>query len=243
MLGAVILVAVVAQPMTQVTGTVGLRERTALPTDAVLEVRLDRFVGSEQTTVSELKMRLAGRQAPFRFALTYVRPPRRPGERFGLTALVSSGGRRLLESPSATMVVTNGRTRAHLVLVRAAAGAPWEVVGPTWELMALDGQRLEAERKPTLTLEKGGRFASFAGVNRLSGAWRRTPPWAQIDPGPMTLMAGPPEAMELERRFVEALGRANRLTIEEGELVLWRGEKELARFRALPSAGGAARRN
>jgi heat shock protein HslJ len=48
----------------------------------------------------------------------------------------------------------------------------------------------------------------------------------------MTLMAGPPAQMRLEQEFVEALAKTNRLTIEEGELILWRGEKELLRFRS-----------
>ncbi|MCW5940016.1 MAG: YbaY family lipoprotein [Fimbriimonadaceae bacterium] len=231
MLATLIVGAVAAQSMTQVSGSVTYRERMALPPDAVMVVRLDRYVGSEQTTVSELTMKLGGKQVPVRFTMPYLRPPRKTGEKFGLTAVISAGGQRMFESPSATMVVTNGKTSAELRLVRATAGAMWPLEGPTWELMAMDGKRTEAERKPTITFEKGGRFGSFAGVNRLSGIWSRTAPWAQIDPGPMTLMAGPPELMQLEQQYVKALELTNRLTIEEGELVLWRGENELMRFK------------
>jgi heat shock protein HslJ len=54
----------------------------------------------------------------------------------------------------------------------------------------------------------------------------------QIDPGGMTKMAGEESQMRLESQFVGLLEKVNRAAVEEGELVLSRGEKDLLRFRA-----------
>jgi putative lipoprotein len=85
----------------------------------------------------------------------------------------------------------------------ASGGAP--LAGTTWQATELDGRPLPAEVRPTLELSADGRVAGSAGVNRIIGGYRLGD--GVIDFGQLatTLMAGPPEAMAVERRVLDVL--------------------------------------
>lgn len=213
-----------------VSGSVAYRERIALTPSARVTIAIDRFDGSNQTNLSEVTIHLRGRQVPVSFNLPFMAG--RDKARYGVRATIHDGGRLMFESPSATMITPGTKRLVNLMLVRAKPSTPqWTNV--TWELMAMDGKRVEISgRMPSLNFEEGsGRLTGFGGVNRFSGTYSYNAPHAQIDLGPMTLMAGPPEAMELEGKLVQLLPMVNRMGVQEGELVLSRGAKELARFR------------
>jgi putative lipoprotein len=61
------------EAMAMVTGTVAYRERMALPTDAVVEVRLSHVSRQDVAApvVAETTVRPAGRQVPIPFELRY----------------------------------------------------------------------------------------------------------------------------------------------------------------------------
>lgn len=213
------------------SGTVTYRNRMALTRDAVLTVSLDRFAGSVHSNVSEVKMRLDGKQVPVSFVLPYA-VPKSTDARYGVRAEIRSGDRILFASASTSMVRLGQKARLELVLVPAASDDVPRITGPLWELMALEGQAVNLDdHPPTLTFAKDGSLQGFGGVNRFGGSYVLGKGPAQIDPGPMTLMAGSPERMDVESRFVRILPLVNRAGVFEGELVLMRGEKELARFR------------
>lgn len=101
-----------------------------------------------------------------------------------------------------------------------------------WRLVELGGAAPTGD-PPWLELGEDGAVAGHAGVNRFSGradaAALRS---GTFSTGPMavTRMAGPPERMELEQRFLAALGEANRVRVRAGRLELARDERVLARF-------------
>lgn len=213
---------------TPITGKVTYRERIALPEDAELVVSLDRFDGGHRL-VSEVRMVLDGAQVPISFAIPFVRTGASEGE-FGVRAAIVSGGKRLFESEEHTPVLSNGQSEANIVLVRATAPEP-AVIGVEWKLRWLEGAEIAAsERGPTLTFLEDGTIQGFSSVNGFGGEYAWSAPSIQIDPGAMTMMAGPPELMAIENGFLRVLPIANRLELFEGELVLKRGERELARF-------------
>jgi lactoylglutathione lyase len=94
--------------------------------------------------------------------------------------------------------------------------------GTEWTLEGGEGQTL---------LFEDGRIAGYGGVNRYAGEYTLDGEELTLGPLAVTRMAGPAEAMESERRYLDALGRAARAAVEEGTLVLADGDgNELLRF-------------
>jgi heat shock protein HslJ len=80
-----------------------------------------------------------------------------------------------------------------------------ELEGSEWWVVSIGGEPLLDHSTPTIAFADG-RVAGRATVNRYHGPYRIVDGGIELGPVAMTLMAGPPDAMELERRFVEALG-------------------------------------
>jgi heat shock protein HslJ len=109
-----------------------------------------------------------------------------------------------------------------------------------WNLVALGGKpvgdadALEAmgvRRTPHMVIADDGAAAGFAGVNRYST--RLTVGLggeASFAPGVSTKMAGPPQAMELERRFLMDLNRVDSVRAGGGRLVFLSGGAEVLSF-------------
>lgn len=215
--------------MTQVEGSVTYRERLALPDGCSLVIAIDHFGETSQTNLSELTMRLNGGQVPIKFTLSYL--PNRSGST-GVRAEIRDHGRVLFQSERHTML-TQGSKTLELVLKRAVDSSEPSFTGTTWELVALTGEALSVtDNRPTLSFDSAtGRISGFGGVNRFGGEFLASPGQIQIDPGASTLMAGEPERMQLESRFIALLPSVNRWSVFEGRLTLLRGDRELASFK------------
>ena len=70
-----------------------------------------------------------------------------------------------------------------------------------WQATELDGRPLPGQVRPSLQFGADGRLSGSAGVNRIIGGYQLGD--GVIDFGQLatTLMAGPPEAMAIERRW------------------------------------------
>ena len=95
-------------------------------------------------------------------------------------------------------------------LVSAACRATSEPAASpegTWRLVELEGVDLSVlARAPELVIGPEGALSGFAGVNRFSGkADHAMLDEGHFEAGPMiaSRMAGPPEAMEAEQRFLK----------------------------------------
>jgi heat shock protein HslJ len=126
----------------------------------------------------------------------------------------------------------SGGTRAE---VRPSPFGAWEV---TWlegiDLAALSAQGLPL---PTLHLGADGTLTAHGGVNRISaryGALELTGGRFQTTPLVSTRMAGPPEAMELERRFQSALEAVDEAVVDGDELLLLHEGELYLRFERAP---------
>lgn len=110
---------------------------------------------------------------------------------------------------------------------------PRELAG-TWSLVALDGTpvaEMPQRGRPTLRFDlETMRATGFAGVNRFGGSYDAgagTLTFAQLI---MTKMAGPPEQMDLERRFSRALEQTTGWRLVEDHLELLAGDEVVARL-------------
>ena len=102
-----------------------------------------------------------------------------------------------------------------------------------WMLVELDGEPVERHggRAPTLTLDlEEAHVSGFAGVNRLMGTFALDEAELRFGPLATTLMAGPEDAMALERRFLAALARVSTYALSGRSLVLLSGDDVVARF-------------
>ncbi|OKB68140.1 glycoprotein-polysaccharide metabolism protein [Serratia marcescens] len=112
-----------------VTGSVSMRQRIALPPDAVLTVTLsDATLDAGPTKViAQSAMRTDGQQVPFNFVLPYNPANIQPNARVIVSAAVMVNGRMAFVTETIKEVVTRNGNRADLLLV-PAQGVPVETV-------------------------------------------------------------------------------------------------------------------
>lgn len=118
---------------------------------------------------------------------------------------------------------------------------PIQLAGSRWQLIALGAASPQGGKPITLELGADGRAAGFAGVNQFSAPYEAHasgPGRGPIRFGELaaTKMAGPPELMEQENAFFEALRQTQGYVAEGGMLELGVGRDPLLRFRQLPAA-------
>jgi heat shock protein HslJ len=112
----------------------------------------------------------------------------------------------------------------------------WELATDRrWRLFELDGTPVAADSGVELRLGADRRVSGRSGVNQILGSYERGEGEAlRFGPLASTLMAGRPEAMELERRFLEELGRVDELAVQDGKLLLLCEGSVRLRFEAAP---------
>jgi len=100
-----------------------------------------------------------------------------------------------------------------------------------WELQSivLDGSHdiMHVDAKMALNFAPGGQVAGFGAVNRIAGTYKLTPD-GKLAWGSLGVVGdrkrGPPELMEKERNFLEALRKTNMLIVGRHALLLQRDD-------------------
>ena len=106
-----------------VSGTVAYRERSALPPDAVVIVRLVDVSRADAAAVvlGEQRIEAAGRQVPFAFAVPYDPSRIEASHEYAVQARIELGGRLLFISDQRHPVLTRGAPASANIVVRAIA--------------------------------------------------------------------------------------------------------------------------
>jgi len=107
-----------------VSGTVNIAQRIALPPDAVLTVTLSdaSLADAPSRVIAQKVARTGGKQAPFTFILPYNPQDIQPNARVILSAAVTVNGQMVFITDSIKEVVNRGQgTRADLQLVPVAS--------------------------------------------------------------------------------------------------------------------------
>lgn len=110
-----------------VSGTVTYRQRMALPSTAVLTVKLVDVsrVDAPSITISEQRIETAGKQVPFSFDMAYDRSKIQERNRYAVQAEIRDGGRLLFISDTSYPVITQGNPRSvEITVVPVGGGNP-----------------------------------------------------------------------------------------------------------------------
>ena len=102
----------------------------------------------------------------------------------------------------------------------------------SWILVEMNGEKVEG-RSPTIKFTVK-RIVGFTGVNRFFGGYAEEGEKLFGDGMGMTRRGGSPEAMELERDYMEALQAVTKHRIEEEQLILENGDEVKLVFKAEP---------
>ena len=109
-----------------------------------------------------------------------------------------------------------------------SSASNWQVAParlPTgWQLVELNNEPVSSEPAPTLSLSREeGRLSGFAGVNQFSAEVVAEGDSLKVGPIRSTKMAGPPERMALEERYLDALAQATAWRMHDQRLALLAG--------------------
>jgi putative lipoprotein len=107
--------------------------------------------------------------------------------------------------------------------------------GTEWTAVELDGAPAalgsDGRSAPRLVFDlEEARVTGFGGVNRLMGSFSLSEEELRFGPLATTLMAGPHEAMERERAFLDALAQVTSYRLDGRSLALLAGETTVARL-------------
>lgn len=109
--------AAIAQP--NVSGSIYIRQRVALPPDAVLTVTLSDASLSDAPSkvLAQRAVHTQGKQAPFQFVLPFKPADIQPNARILLSAAITIDGKLAFITDSVKPVINQGGTKAELLLV------------------------------------------------------------------------------------------------------------------------------
>lgn len=106
-----------------VTGSVFIRQRIALPPDAVVTVTLSdiSLADAPSRVISQQVFRTEGKQAPFAFTLPYNPQDIQPSQRIIVSAAITINGRLVFISDTINEVINNNAgTQKDVLLVSAS---------------------------------------------------------------------------------------------------------------------------
>jgi heat shock protein HslJ len=112
-------------------------------------------------------------------------------------------------------------------------GGDVRLITGEWTLVAIDEQILTSGGTPTLVFEEDGSCWGSTGVNKFrsnADIKKIANGLLELGPAAVTRMAGPPEAMALERMFLERLSATSSFSIEGDTLHLYAGERGAVTF-------------
>jgi putative lipoprotein len=122
----------------------------------------------------------------------------------------------LSRAPLPTVVIALG-----LALLAGCSTANTQaLIGHEWRCTRIGSRTLTEDRTPTLLMTDEGKASGFAGVNRWFGTYSVDGSTLKFGMMGMTRMAGPPDRMQLEQAYADALAAVTRWSVSSGRLQL-----------------------
>jgi len=227
--------------MKTIEGNVWYRERMALPPNAEIRVFLEDVARMDVPSKVIASTRFVPeRGPPWAFTLEYDPQRLQDKGRFVLRARIEADGRLLfINAESIPAFQGNGGAPVQVLVSRVGGGRGDEgaeipdasLTETYWKLIELDGQPAVLgaggrELHMVLTGE-GNRVRGFSGCNRFTGGYQSNSGKLTFTQLASTRMACR-EGMELEQRFLDALGRTTRFSIQGDTLAVSIGDDQPA---------------
>lgn len=214
-----------------ITGRVSYRERIALPPKAILEVSLVdvSLADAPAKTLSRTTVRTGGR-VPIPYRLRINAAAIRPGHRYALQARITVDGRLMFLTTTHHGIFGDGPNQTDIMVQRVAGLSEPKTTGATgkgpagrWLAEDIEGGGVIDRLQSVLELGPDGAVSGTGGCNRMTGQAKIAGNSIAFGNIAATLMACTPAAMNQERKFFAALGRAKTWQIDEA-----RGKMTLA---------------
>ena len=122
----------------------------------------------------------------------------------------------LSRAPLPTVVIALGVA----LLAGCSTANTQALIGHEWRCTRIGSRTLTEDRTPTLLMTDDGKASGFAGVNRWFGTYSVDGSTLKFGMMGMTRMAGPPERMQLEQAYADALAAVTRWSVSSGRLQL-----------------------
>lgn len=201
-------------------GTVAYRERMALPPGAIVEVKLLDVSLADTPARVLAETRVSGRRIPARWTLRFDSGRIEPGHSYALQARILDGEQLLFINTQRHAVLAGGRDDT-AIWVQRVAGQDQPAAAPSfpfgrWRLVSMDGAEAAASITTTLEIAADGKVSGRGGCNNFAGSATIEGATIRFSRMASTMMACVNEAMDQERRFLDALGKARRWERQAG---------------------------
>ncbi len=215
-------------PQAVVGGTATYRERIALPPGAVFEAVIEDVSRADApaTVIGTTRVDSPG-NPPYAFSIPYDAAAIDERNTYSVRARILAGDRLMFTTDQVTPVITRGNPTTVSLVMRSAGAPPAPAArspeGPTWTLARLGGVPVtvaDGQQAPDLTLDAAAtRAGGSSGCNRFTGGYRLEAD--RLTFGALaTTWRMCPEGMDLEQRYLAALGRVATWHLEDERLLL-----------------------
>jgi len=210
-----------------VTGEVTYRERMALPPTAVLTVRLMdvSLADVPSAVVAEQKVEPAG-QVPIKFDLRFDQGVVRPNVNYAVQARITVDDKLWFVNEERQAVDLAKPTPLAIMVRKVQQGAsatePGSLFDATWLAEDIEGRGVIDDAQSTFAIAADGKVSGRGGCNSYFAEGKVEGGAIKIGAVGSTFMACAPALMDQEKKFFEALGKAEgfRLDDETGKLFL-----------------------
>jgi putative lipoprotein len=199
------------------SGRVSIRERIALPPEALLEVRLIDVSADDAPARSLAVTRVKTRhRMPIPYRLRFNEAKIQSGHNYALHARITVGGKLWFVSTTRYPVLSDkpDETNIRVDFVKPANAAPPALSG-RWRAEAIRNHGIAPELESIIEIAADGKVTGSGGCNRISG--KATVTGAHMTFGPIisTKMACAPAIMDQESHFLSALADTRLWRIDE----------------------------
>uniref|UniRef100_A0A9E8CSJ3 META domain-containing protein n=1 Tax=Bosea sp. NBC_00436 TaxID=2969620 RepID=A0A9E8CSJ3_9HYPH len=201
-------------------GTVFYRERMALPPTAMIEVALVDISLADAPSRTIARTRLSGRGIPARWTLRFDDRRIEPRNRYALQARITDRGQLLFINTTQHTVLASGPDDTEILVERVGGRDQPPPAAPSpvgsWRLTSLGGRDVPAAITTTIAIAADGKVSGRGGCNGFGGNATVRGRTIRFSRMASTMMACAPDAMDQEQRFLKALERVQRWSVERG---------------------------
>lgn len=208
----------ITENMTEGTirGTITYRERIALPSGAVIQVKL-LDVSRQDVAAVEIAgqtITTTGEQVPIAFELVYDPAQIQEQQTYVVRAEIYLNERLTFTTTQMYPVLTRGHGNEVNLLLNKVGSSPNQLTGSKWLLEDLAGTGVVDNVQTTIEFGEDNQISGNGGCNRYFTSYQLDDTSFKVNLIGSTQMMCPPALMNQEQKFFQALEKAHNLRLE-----------------------------